>query len=558
MFVLHRSDGGQEDRGKIEMLRADVARYSGTEEVRVVHGARLGFIGAETMHSKFFEDKETLTLIQGQIWDNDKSLTPADLSSYFREGHDGPQSHWSGQYFVLHFNKSDSSVYFFSDPLALQPAFYSCASRGLTVSNRLQWVLDFAPSELNWETVREYLFLGFSLPGDSLYKNIYKIAPSTKLHMTDGGLVTQKYLNEVSLQPAECTMQESAERYFELLKESTGRLLDHYNPQTTYLTGGSDTRVMLACLSEEQKQSLTFCCISDGYWSRDNDDAEVASLLAQQMNLKLDLVSHANKNVFSTPGSVKAMRADGTRAPILSGVLGTESNGGAVFNEFAAELRNRPLEKYSEEIRGFFGEGEYVHASQAYDKFYDQMLSEKGASKEYCYMVKVLWQSELTSFYTRNGTGRFIFSYESILQHKISPFLSDICLAWLMRLPREYLVNYQIYRELFKSKLRRYAEIPFESNITKFASELPRLRVKYKREGVSGFDYARYLHDKLSSEFFKNAPIEINNFEPITDYSWRRAYFARLVDLKILDEGLRRRDKLSKEEIEHYQMSERI
>ena len=509
-------------------------------------------------YSQIHRSENLISLIHGDLWQDSKPITTEAIGDNIKKtlAESGKKDfNWRGNFAALTYEKERQSITLINDPLGLQPVFYYSNDQFFITASRFEHILPFVKDlvSINWEAIREYISFGAALPGSNLFEQIIKLPPSSTLVCSGGKVVVNEYNNSLNTTPFCGNLSEASQNVFTRLAEGTNKLVKYYKVQKCYLTGGSDSRLLVSLLGPQTRQNLKYLCYSNVEWSVGNDDAEIAKLLAKYWDLDLEVIPEPLKNNHvCTPDAYKASRFNLVPEPTLTGSFGTETVGGAPFTHFGCDITNLEKKDYLRTFSYLLGKDDKKNLSRTYDKLFDNLYSQGGGSKEYNFFLKWLWQSQLTSIYSGYNSGAFIYSYSNLLKQKISPFMDDLYLEFMMQLPREFLMKYAIYRALFHNQLSDVAKVPFNSNMLKHVPDLPHLEPKENVGKASSFNHRQFALDYVDKSFLKDSPFCTGHIINHLKHHGDRNFSVRICDLIVWHDGLFKNEPFSKETFEAY------
>ena len=427
-----------------------------------------------------------------------------------------------GNFNLIIFNKGthkDNGTTFFviSDHHGTIPCFFSQENSVIKVSSILHlFLLDKGHLAFNEQSLLDYLCLGYVFPEESFWSAI-KMLPKKKFLNVD---LRSKSITlqdrDIETDGKEAlpfqSLKECASVFFESLKQVIDDEFQFIKVKTMFLTGGSDTRILLSCMSQEQRSRLSYITYDSPSWSgRVNHDSIVAKLLSEAFNLSHTI--HKIKELDWYPQSVLETfyRREG-QIIIIKGQYGSELFGGAGLNKSSAEdftftfsktldiLRNKLL-------KSLITHEHYKRIGSPWKRLNQKVLSIRSVSKEAAFIQETLLRSQFTSIYANKNVHTFLIPSRHHFFWSLLPYIDTRILDVYLRCPREFLLNYNLYEYIFTHFAeKKLIEIPFNSNMMRFVESLS----KIKKEAPSDINvknrsrYAEFFEKHYSSSLFEN------------------------------------------------------
>ncbi|MFF2480585.1 asparagine synthase (glutamine-hydrolyzing) [Paenibacillus sp. NPDC058071] len=230
-------------------------------------------------------------------------------------------------------NTEEQELFLARDRLGVKPLFYS-AEDGLFLFGSEPKAILAHPAmkaEVGAEGLAEVFVMGPArTPGQGVYKGLTELLPGWCMTVSRGGIRRTQYWKLESLPHAE-TIDETADRVRELLRDTTERQLVSDVPVCTLLSGGLDSSALttLAVRYYEQTGQGSVHTYSVDY--RDNDKHFQAHAFQpnsdapwiERMTTHLETIHHPVQ--FDTPELVAALR-DATLARDLPGMADVDAS----------------------------------------------------------------------------------------------------------------------------------------------------------------------------------------------------------------------------------------
>ena len=285
--VAHR---GSDDRG--EYVSADVSL--GHTRLAILDTSKRG------KQPMFSPDQNVISIFNGEIY-NFKELRSQYLSDYsFRSNSDSEVIPYlyekfgidfvqklRGVFAIAIYDKRSKLLYLVRDRFGVKPLYYTFQKNTCFFSSELKSFakLSQVPTEIDFERYIEYLGFQF-VPGDNtIFKNIYRVAPGSYLKVNHEGHLAVQYYTLSTPSPVTYEKQ----NYFmeqnikEKLIESLNYRLISDVPIGVLLSGGLDSSSLVALLSSMGEKNIRTFSVGFGHQS---DELKFAGVVAKKFKTR--------------------------------------------------------------------------------------------------------------------------------------------------------------------------------------------------------------------------------------------------------------------------------
>lgn len=385
--------------------------------------------------------------------------------SFLRDG-DSAFRRFDGHFVFLSWDCRAKELVLANDTFGLHPVFLYEDDQRLLCCSEFQPLTCYErfDSNLDHEAIAEFFTVGKVLNDKTFYRNVKGLEPGTRLSMTEGRISTARYVSwDVEVDRGK-PLAYFVERIGESFRRGIEARAGDPNVVECTLTGGFDTRFMLASMSEEARQSLSFVTKQSPFLTADTDkDIILARRLAEHLHLRhtTDLGVRAGEH---GPALYDANRQKPAEKESLGGYLGSELLGGTfAYNSDEvpgpeeigrAELliRKKFSSAFFEALDGLKDLKAWSHA------LHDR---EETRSMELHYGLRHLPRSFLQG--NAAFSGGWATAYGFFLGSWYSPFTYGPFLEELLVVPSHYLRDYHLYVEIMKTHCADLLHIPFAS-----------------------------------------------------------------------------------------------
>ncbi len=181
--------------------------------------------------------------------------------------------------------------------------------------------------------VEHYLNYGVSSSGETFIQGVKLLRPGHLLSISSTHIKNEKQQKAKNLELASISQNEILEKVNQRLSDSIQDWIEKYQIKAANLSGGADTRLILAHLTQEQRESFQFITDKSPTLEEDNDkDVLIAKRLAEKFHLQHEIRSHEIKEIDQ---DAVFYRTEPVTIPKLSGNHGGEILGADVFGAMA-------------------------------------------------------------------------------------------------------------------------------------------------------------------------------------------------------------------------------
>ncbi len=241
-----------------------------------------------------FENQYFKIIIEGYIFSKKSSLEH-ELFEIAKERFSNKQHRLleqfikstDGEYIVCMIEKSSQKLLLFNDYLARLPFYYYYTKDAIVLSREISFLTHYASSAIDPMAKAEVMMFGFTLGRKTLHKNCFKLLPSQSIFIDDHNVVSiQSYVHfNFEHQNNHITFEEAVSKSVGLFEEATRLRAQKAENHTLSLSGGLDSRAVLAALDQSKcpYSAITYEHAS----ATPNADVRVAKALAKAYNTPL-------------------------------------------------------------------------------------------------------------------------------------------------------------------------------------------------------------------------------------------------------------------------------
>jgi asparagine synthase (glutamine-hydrolysing) len=287
----------------------------------------------------------------------------------------------AGMYAIALWDQRNRRLMLVRDRLGQKPLYYCVDANGLMFASEVKALLECAPRlrEIDRNSVREYLALGYAVAPTTIFKGVHKLPPASMLVWERSGWRVERYWQL----PDEVRSDLRPAQWADAVRESLRRAVREHMvsdvPIGAFLSGGIDSSAVVAMMSEHSSEPINTYSIGYGgpgaasYYNELSFAGAVARryrtnhreilVAAQVATLLPKLLWHVEEPISDsaivTTYLVAELAAQSVKV-ILSGVGGDELFAGyrrylgdyygRRYQQLPAWLRNRVLRPFAEAL----------------------------------------------------------------------------------------------------------------------------------------------------------------------------------------------------------------
>jgi Glutamine amidotransferase domain len=398
-----------------------------------------------------------------------------------------------GTFSLIHYDSANHILHLANDKFGMSPVFIFENDDYLIFSNEYEPLTHMPKGRIvNPMAVAEYFSLGTTLAGKTFLKNIQNLAPANSLRIDSTNTTFSSYWKPV-IEKSSLSIEELACDTWNLFKKVNQEIFTSQKIETALLSAGADSRLILASLSEEQRNNVRFYTSNLSHLSEEEDqDVVGAKLLAKKFNLThvIEKISYYENefggNYFSNWRILRFHQ-------VYGGWHGGEFLGG--FSLKAAPIQNNLVEKeikdrYKSIFSRKFRRSVNLEPWQCY-------LQSGKVDLLFC--MSQFTQAFFTTIYG-GARGHWLQPFQ-LVSHGYSPFWDSRIIQQVLTVPIEFLKDYRFYNEVMKNAPYEFLEIGSNSPLTNRAdSIIPKLNIgvepKHQLPDVHHLAHLRFLNNQ--------------------------------------------------------------
>ena len=455
-----------------------------------------------------------------------------------------------GEYTCLITDSKQNKTYIANDYWGLYPLYYTDADDYFVFCNEYEPLTAINNLKESYNALAEYFTLGAVLGDKTFFENINSLPPNSFIELNNNKLKISSPLKNIIAINRNITINEAVEHIAFLFKKGLQKRVDFFQYNfDAMLTGGADTRLILSCLNNEQRQKIKFVSyLTPPLKPTEDADVFIAQKIASKLHLNHEIRTF---DLWDKPfdESYFNFKRNISDQKYLSGHFGSELLKYEMYKATDAQLLKAVAANDSffskiefrfnikKELRCIFSKDVLISIDNPFDT-----LKTEIDKNSFCENKKrmLLFNTITRSFFTRTwrGTQSVYFdqpAYMPIIF--IMPFLDRNLLSFLFTLPEDFFgINHNnIYNLLFKNHFPELLAIETNSPLANDPLSV------FNKETSLGdpFNYRNYNYDeamsktmlekksltKYNKSFLKriNEPVNIEFKQRLIDFeTWNR------------------------------------
>jgi hypothetical protein len=376
-----------------------------------------------------------------------------------------------GAFSVAIYSTTEQQLILANDRYGLYPLFISENGNNVGFCNEYEPLLQlpFTDKSIAEESLAEFLVYGLIPNKNTLIRGITQLhAGSIFIHDGYKSKVSS-YLNLNKAKKKNVSIIDASSDIAEILKKAVNKRASYSSHVSADISGGLDTRLIISCLSKQQRQKIQFITkVTKPLTSNNDRDVMIAKQIAEELNLNLKVEYF---NYWDTDFGVHYFsnwREDRYYHQHIKGLYGGEFLNG--------DAKKFLSPNYIKRIGGEL---------TSWDKtFYGRSLADIVQFKLYpldsrppTNVTEEIIYSFSSSFFTNiyGGANSLWVHPFSFLTKIDTPFLDAELLDYLIELPNEYLTGqkeHPIYDQLFRKHFTELNHVPTCSVISELENSI--------------------------------------------------------------------------------------
>jgi len=170
------------------------------------------------------------------------------------------------------------------DRFGKKPLLYHYKNNTFSFSSEFASLLagGLVPKEVNREAINYYLSFGYIPAPLTIYRDVFKLPPAHILILKGGNITVKRYWKLDYSKKIDIPEEDAAEEVTRLLKEAVKARLRSDVPLGAFLSGGVDSSITVALMSEVSGRRVKTFCI--GFDDERYDETKYARIIAKKFN----------------------------------------------------------------------------------------------------------------------------------------------------------------------------------------------------------------------------------------------------------------------------------
>ncbi|MCJ8502098.1 asparagine synthetase B family protein [Desulfatitalea alkaliphila] len=430
-----------------------------------------------------------------------------------------------------------------ADKLGIRPIYYWSDNNFVIFSTALKVLetVSMIPKEVDQSALSEIFAFGIPLADRTRYKHIKAIREAEIVNFADNKTISTHYWRWDQIKQRDIQMVDALNNTYEIFCDAIKLRLKNDSSVLAFLSGGMDSRTIVATLVDMGVDVHTFNCSADSAQDKifAKQFADVAGCPFHVMPYPEKSMSHMAKSVMylSEEKKINCSRSQ----TIWSGDGGSVGLGCVYLDEYVVEQFR--CSDQLDAIQYFNDKNSYAlpigviktEKKQEYSK-----LLQNAISKELGRIECEDKGQKIFLFLMFNDQRRHLHNiYENLDFHGTEyqlPFFDSLLLEYVLSLPLDYRLNHKMYHELFRLFPSIVYEVPWQTYPGHVPCPLPierDLEYQWDRTNQRFFDRIK----KQTSEGIEGFKVGIfaRTIDPLNRAKYLFVVLAHLLCLKNFD-----------------------
>jgi len=432
------------------------------------------------------------------------------------------------------FDRKNERLILANDSFGQYPLFYISDNEYIIFCNEYEPLTRINDRILNIDNdaLAEYFVFDGVLWNKTLHRDIKPVTPGTILSFF-GSIPKKIHYDRLPLRiNQEITPEKAASELSVIIKKAVNKRLNPpFKNIRIDLSGGLDTRLILSCLSQTERDRIVFRSFVTPPLNESNDqDVMISKLLAEKLKLQLNISSFTDWDDEFSPAYFHKWRTKNEAVTVVKGLFGGEFLNGDCFRFISSDtlefiqnahfpkeqffsLFYRPPSSFEKAKIGFPSELFSAHTIEncmnPYNTLYRLLSEYQTENKSLLYAYFMFSRSFFTKLY--GGTRGLWAQPYTFLTKVDTPFLDHALLRYLLTLPPAYLSgssDHLIYNLLYRDYFSELNDIPSISSLSQTEGSC----IKYFTPGTEPKSCRQFKYNKARMMLTEDKPYWFKTF----------------------------------------------
>ncbi len=388
------------------------------------------------------------------------------------DGLSSPPGDAAGSHVFARYDAAKHELVLGNDAFGFQPLFVVETDELVAFCTEYEPLLELpgVGRSLDADAVAQYYTFGMTLGERTFFSDVALLPPGTLRTVTASGASDRRHDELAVPLTKNASLEEHAKVVGAALQRAVRRGLDAHPNGEAGLTGGADTRLILSCMTPEQRQRHSFVTHYAEKGAADRDrDVVIARLVAEKAGLKHEAIFLEHGHQPFEPSVYGEHRRKGGKEEIFhSGVLGGELLGGCCVDVALFPVQRVSKEAVTARIESVFTP-EFIQslAEHPYDALQHEWKSLRAENREMAFWTNAFARPFFSQLYAgSNGvrTSTWMVPWQ-MHQRMLTPFVDPEFLRALLAVPFEFITGYRLYNEVYRSVFPEFTDVPTNSGL---------------------------------------------------------------------------------------------
>jgi len=391
------------------------------------------------------------------------------LDSYHRDGSNLTPPR-NGCFTFVAYDATANELVLGNDAFGFHPLFMLETPQLVAFCNEFEPLTRLLPGgpQLDRDAVAQFFVFGSTLGSRTLIEGIMNLDPATILAVRNGKITRRRHDSlEIPIARG-LSLEQAAEKVGAAFRGAVQRRLGRYPEPIATLTGGADTRLILSCMSPEQRRRVRFVThyIEKGAADKDRD-VVIARRLAEKTGIQHEAHFIEEARAPFAPEVFRRQREREPRPEELHGVWGGEFLGGCAVDVALFPVERITREAVQRKAKRLLSPEMLKSISDPYDALQTEYGRICAQNREFLFWIGMFTRPFFTHLYSGSAglsTSTWMTPWTMSLR-LTCPFQDGEFLRTLLSVPFELVTGYRLYNAVYAICFPELTDIPTNSGL---------------------------------------------------------------------------------------------
>lgn len=461
------STHGTLDPGSLQAMLSEFGDQGGRSLQRHDFPGALFASASPSDGNKVFSAPATTGALAGVVGTLNGQARPAQWAlQNLGDNSNGRLADADGAFAGFRYDPFSHTLQLVNDKFGMRPVFIALSGDLLAFCSEYQPLLKLPGFRvaLDHDAVAEYFALGCTLSDKTLVKGIRNLPAATVLTASQHGVEERRYWAPNIAIDHSASIEQLADEVASTVTTVTRGIVDSMPDLMCLLSAGADSRLILSCMTDAQRQATKFYTSNLSILPREHDkDVIGASQLAQALGLNHEIASLSYSELELGPSYFDRERHLRPIA-LLGGWHGGELLGGCCWGTapISPDLDRAQVDA---RLAATFSPGFLIGLNHhPWDTYLAWRAGQVAENQTFQAQIGQMSRSFFSHIY-KGSRGQWLQPFQ-IMNHGHSPFWDSRFLQAILKVPFDKVAGYGLYNVIFRDCLSSLRHIPSNSMLT--------------------------------------------------------------------------------------------